>query len=837
VRRKRWIGSLGIVALLAWLSACSKPPEVPSLPRRDALAIQTVVLSDKVGPDDVRRIFRALNQNGSLKDLRPYFETASDQAMDQAGKLITKYLYQDQTLLSLLRSRFQKKDFTRLDEWVTCWSKSVNFPAERDLTLAVWRSKRLPRLFDRDIFLLDNELLRPLKTAVDQANSSYVPITIDGQPDVPTPAANDVVTDIKQTLDNKDVVNQLVTAVGVMDRNRAGAAILQGLHSFQDDKRGASQYFEGFGHGLRKMLESRVRGDAAKGAYLNQLDLLLHFADVANQDTRPLFLTLQTGLSSKNVLVDSFNASLQAPMLGAITGWVKQKINDANFDADFWSQVSAGDAGPTPQFNQLFEKILEGVNEIIPLTPDGTQDQFVSNAPLLINSFALAKWFESMVKLNPKIFVGGIGDTVINVGMVQIPFAVQNATLGIDFPFEKQMTDSKFGSFVPAFRQFVSNNVGAANDYNYLLTRARSDQDNQMTMSDALAAAVRGCNDTYAFAQIGPVVRELAYNLTHPSPGSLFAFANFGTVSLMDSLNKLIASTSLPTFRSIKDLLFGGKTINLSNLDPGQRNILIALLKGSPTQQSLLIELLNSVQAVPQMDIVLKDGLPTAFETYFAIDFVSTGNRSWISSFLSFLSRGRFFGLAPNQRRSSPLFPAAFKLVQGSSISHRFYELSWLDTDDQESFLTGFSKALGVSKKYGSGTQFHLDFLSELIVSNRPGVEAIWDRLVSGDLAINSFADLFTDAEYDWAYRAIAQGDHEVFWRLVQENGSTPQLAKFVHVLLELLRNHSLERALDLLAYINDTRIKDLAATMLEMYRSGELERLLTAAETYLGEG
>src|SRR5690606_27911272 len=83
--------------LLLLLGACGGRPEYPKFPERTGVGPENVVLGTRLHPEDLRRILDSINVDGSLDSLVDLVRSPSDAALNEAGLLLTQYVYLDAT--------------------------------------------------------------------------------------------------------------------------------------------------------------------------------------------------------------------------------------------------------------------------------------------------------------------------------------------------------------------------------------------------------------------------------------------------------------------------------------------------------------------------------------------------------------------------------------------------------------------------------------------------------------------------------------------------------------------------------------------------------------------
>src|SRR5690606_10386977 len=124
-----------------WLSACSRVPETPRLREAPQSNADALFIGSRLTAEDLKAIFRLLNEEGKFDGLRPLFDSPTAAELDDMAGLVSRYLYKEVDLESglpeLIRARAARSGFTALATDVDAWLKRPGSDAVIDLIVRV----------------------------------------------------------------------------------------------------------------------------------------------------------------------------------------------------------------------------------------------------------------------------------------------------------------------------------------------------------------------------------------------------------------------------------------------------------------------------------------------------------------------------------------------------------------------------------------------------------------------------------------------------------------------------------------------------------------------------
>ncbi len=256
-----------LVPLCLLLAACSKPPPLPELSHTPTPVPLTIALHGELTVSDIRELFDAANQDGKLKNLRPFLANASDEELRILGGLVNHYLYRPaferEGLAGLVASRVADRGFTRLEKTVASWKQTPSFVAEREFLIAALSLPEFPELLARDKAFFDADWIHLVDDAVEKAKREMGPST-------EKPSAEALVADLRRLLKDEALSKPITLLAKELEKTKLGQNGVSALHELSKDN------FEGLGFGLRRMLLTPIAqpGKPPK----NQLEILLNLA-------------------------------------------------------------------------------------------------------------------------------------------------------------------------------------------------------------------------------------------------------------------------------------------------------------------------------------------------------------------------------------------------------------------------------------------------------------------------------------------------------------------------------------------------------------------------------
>ncbi|MEZ4751789.1 MAG: hypothetical protein R3B54_14510 [Bdellovibrionota bacterium] len=147
---------------LFFLTACTRTPEIPSLPRQPQTRAEALILGDRLEAGDVKALFSVMNEDHRFDGLASLFESPSTRELDEVSELLNRYLYQSAQdtggLVEIVSRRTHNRGFSAWKRDTEAWKKETDFAPLVELAAAFWSDDDFDRLTSRAILLLDPEL-------------------------------------------------------------------------------------------------------------------------------------------------------------------------------------------------------------------------------------------------------------------------------------------------------------------------------------------------------------------------------------------------------------------------------------------------------------------------------------------------------------------------------------------------------------------------------------------------------------------------------------------------------------------------------------------------------
>jgi len=836
--RPNLFSHLALSVLAGFFVGCTKSPEIPNLSRRAPTSIEKIVLDDTLDPQDIRDLFQAVNTQGKLDSLKPYLLDATDEELRGISDVLTRQLYHGQGradhFITLAERRIEKKSLSQWYDRANRWVAEPGFVDEGDFLLDALKKETVLTLAERDSGLLNPRWLATVNRLVEGAKTFKNPPLNEKARALTEVTPTEVRDDVQRIVGDPKRREEWVKDAAFWEQHYFATSSFRALRDLFDGKK-ALATFAGFEAGLSSLLMAHPESADETIAERNQLDHLLHFAAEANQNTQNFFKALGEQLISSPGLTSILAATLRKSANQAVAGVIRERLSDPKFDRTFWQAV-VSEPSPSAQFNDLYKEVLKAVELYSGrLRKKTDKNAFLHNLPLHLNSFAIARWLEFTVKKNldrlPKDgFAKEMWGAELTSEMVRVNFVEKSESMPPTFPLEGVMTEPALAEFAPQFRKYVENSTDPTSSFRFRLTPERT----TASLDLLLRTAVSGCDEVNPFVGIDGFLQVLVYQVTRPEAGSIFTLKELDNDSLMDSLDRLIALASLDQFRAIKKVLF--KDLGLGVLTNDDKTVILDLFSDPQYEKTraMVLELLNSVHAIELFDEPAAPGLVPPFETFYALlQYPSKMDVPWISSFLSALSRGYFSEEKKEDGQRGPAFPAIYKGIARGGVGRLLYALSQVREGEEQALMLGaLERALG-SVGRPSGVELHLNFLGEMLAESPSGALALIARAQREGWSLLPGGDAISPEEYRWVLEFLG-GDHRTLWRFFKAHGSVKSVYEFAGELLGLCQSGELVRAFDLLQYIPEDRMKEIARLGKLAVRSGEAEKLLRLLQVVL---
>lgn len=837
-RRRNLLSSFAVsTGCFFAILSCTQAPDIPRLSLANRRSIEKIIIDEKLGPNDVRQILHALNEDGSIHSLVKFFDDLPDESIDGVTTALNRWLYDDGRLQKILSRRFDDKEFSNLAVWLESESKFAGAEDRRDLTYRLLSDERAPDFIKRLPGFLDPKIIDGWRTAEKVVEDQYKEIPpVKDKVLLATTAAEDIYRLFtgrydKDTRENeRDATRETVSLLLEKD---AGDAIYRGLKGFAEQKNGVVG-FEQARLGFQRMLE-KAPEDFQKGAKRdNQLDLLLYLAEHTAAGSRGFFKALDHGLETHVDLIKKKKALFQTLVFDVYADRIRVQTSLPEYDLAYWKKLlETEEEGKA--IRTLYQLVLEAWKPVV--GPAGNASSPSYRLAVHLNAYVTAKWLYTNLKLNKaqfETFKAGTSFGQQLWAMIVVPKGIQvelvreeknekgEKTGVVTFP-ERDIMIEELKPIHDLMEMFYREKVEKPETYLYKVV-----DEPEMTLSEALFNALRPIDRKREIIGADTIVALAIQYLTRPNLGGGFVISSFETERLIDLVNRMVSVTSLERFRSLNRVLFGDLSVKEEKRKPGLltpdiNQVILELFSESPEHQPLVQKILWSMQSVAEFDFRETPESTTPFEMYRAVvgaSYFEETNPHWVGQVLAYLSKIRAAGVIQNDDGSKqPAHPLFFDGLQSRSVFKKLSILSQLSPSTWAKLRAALAE---FSDRAVADADLKL--LVDAITPHKEGFTsgaAWWDKnpLPAG-------WDKPTPSEFDWLKDAISNGDHTAIIRFFK-GANRKDWSRIAGDLQKLHRDGTLSRILKLLALIQDDRLRDFSRVLLKADSSGELGRLL----------
>lgn len=834
-------------SLLVLNTACTRTPEIPTLPNQPKTRAETLILGDHLNPEDVKALFSVMNEDHRFDELAALFESPSTRELEEISELLNRYVYQSAQdssgLVEILSRRTQNRGFSEWKSNVATWEKEQDFAALVELAAAFWSDEQFDRLASRAILLLDPTLAALLE----RLESLPEPEKKGDWESLPLPSADAFFTDLDRFLSSESLVADSVRVAQALDESAFGEALVLSTRFLRDQYKSAAP-FEGFAYGMRKMLSTVP--DKMKPARNNKLDLLLYFAEQANGSTGGFFGTIEKELDKDPMLMHVLSEFANP----VVTWSVQRSLSKKLANKEFWTKAVKLDAAAQ---KEIFKQVYRGIATIrgYHQSTEVAVNPFFSNLTTELNAYALSLWLEDVIRSNKEeiekllqaeefsadaLWALPVKEVKLHVSFIE--WKTEGDKTVATFPHHDAMKmRSFFSDTLEQLETYLERKLAA--DFSY---RFQSEGSN---LGTALESAVKLSNDLLSYADTKAFLTSLAVFVARPEKGIL---TTFDSNNIMDSLNGFIASQSLFFLRRVKGLVF--EDLKLGSLpwqgEGGLEGFLQPFFKNDPELLKKVEGIVGSIQPIYYFDSspLPARGLPTPFELYHSIlhftrtGFVQAGHGQPLTELLAWVSKARFAGMFEKAGETYLEYPGVGGWLLETNVIYRWLDKvsqlkserdhAWIRSES-ETLLEAMERLLGVSGKE-SGLKLWLDSLKPLVRDKPSSVRAGIERLLaSGPGVLPDIRDL-SETERRWVTQLVQKDDHVVLHRFLSEHLDRKKALALVEKLAELSRDGSVRKALNVLSHLDNDRIHHLSQVLAQWESSGEMAAFLDAARRLL---
>lgn len=807
---------LSILLLLSFLLGCSQTPEIPSLPGQKTTSIEQIVLSDRITVKDVKSIFRALNQDGKLSSLKPWFETASDSELSALGNFATVHLYEENFqksgLVSLLEARNQRRGFGLWKSSLEKWQNSPDFADEWAGIQDIYQHRRFSNFIEGDISLLDGEYHRLLNRLKAESTAKFKSTVVFPSP---VPVSDEAIArDLLRFVKDDALRLPLLELIPTLSQNAFAESVLLTLeklfHTYKN-----SRPFEGFilGHSLR--LDDK------------KFESLLTLLDTLNAPPEGLFQVASDNLNANPGIGHELAKRLDPQIGKAAADFIVERLSstEANFlqTRAFWLNLPRKETTlpPTPEFIKLFTYVQWGIEFL----KNETQGPTFLKFPVRLASLLVTEWFEHFAKSN-SAFLQSLSEESFSKQFWNSKTSVAPLKLSLiqepDPEKKNELSDrlAKDLGAIPEMESFREDLKKALKDPEFGAKTYTFPAQTNLPLSETLAKVATTVQKRIAIADPAPLFMGLLNYLAGKEKNSPLHVLE-KTENLLDTLLNTLQSMRYPQWIAFRSLVF--EKMQLGKLDATDRTLVALLYEGHPKILARLNRILDNLQSLYDYDTGLQN-LPSSFEGCHALlretrpDQIH-GN----SALLSFLARSAVF----HHENGVYSFPAIVQtLKNGISLSEHLFRIALATPGDRDKLLSVAEK-LEVSET--------LRALADISQENPRHILSLLKALSEKGLELLPGEAALTEGERNWLMRFFSKdGEHRTVEDFLRTHSSKKNLLQFVRELITLSANGGLSDALTHLSHIKNERIQRLALVLGELQKSGELSQLFTSLESLL---
>lgn len=850
----RWIAPLLSLALLV---SCTRPADVPELPGNRPTSVAKLVFGDRLGPADVKRLFRALNEDGDFDGLKSLFESPSDEEMERLARVLSRHVYERaldaEGFPSLLEARVRKGDFTRFAETAKRWAGRRHFAEAADATIHALADDMAPAIARRSVAWLDPAIARSVERL--RAEDRFeVSREWEERPEV-TP--HEILSDLQLFLEG-DVgerrLKQLEALGRAVETASLGEGLLRALRVSRARHRGPKG-IEGLAYGFRRMLSSRPPREDAPRA--NQLDNLAYFAFAANRSTDGFFGSLEKRIDRDPGQAQFLSQLFRKLVAEAIDRQLARKLSTP----DFWKAAlpEAGKPLSDAARRYLYRTVADTFASIRgPHKKKNEEgfDPFPANLRTELNAFALTLWLEKLIEKNEAALRSAAGKSAESV----LATSVETEALPLDwktndrppqFPHEAGMRLRNFpADTMSDLHAYLCE--GLATHYPYRFDARRGE------LARLLRDAIDECDRVLPLGdELPAVITSLAVLASRPKEGVI---ATLDTTNLMDSLQRLLAAVDVTTMRKVESLLF--KKLALDTIEwngiQGIEEKLAPLFAEHKELLEALGAMIRSLHAVRAADTPPGADLPTPLEAYHlwlqSLRPASGAERlegvGALTEWLAFLSKENAFrfrrgmiGMEKATLEYSAL-PGIFDQAKGLAVA-----MDWLsrleadpaspeDPDEATAWLaaarSSFGYFRGLPEAERSGLTLHLRFAHRLLGARPQGFRAFLDWVWEAGGEAWPDLETLSVGERRWITALVKTSDFASVRDVLRRHFDRAKALELVRELRRLEERRAVTQAFRLLSHARNERLRRIANAGLAMSDTGQLVPLLEGLETLL---
>lgn len=759
--------------------ACARTPEPPSLPGPPSAAIDQVILSTELTNRDVRKIFQALNRQGRLAGLTPWFEEEAN--LKRFTSLFNDHVLDTalsrEGLVPVLEGRVGRVQ--AFFDWLNARSASQ--------VKAVNAGVRLP-----GFPVVARQHRRWLEPRVARAFS--VPKLPAQKWPKNQSTITDLIRELVPLLDSRGLA-KVAPALTGWDRAQLPTSLLSGLF---DARQLDPLSLVGAGWSLSTV---------AREDHVSKVMELLR---ELNRPTGGLFSVLEERLKKNDHLVSEFGRLIEPRIPRSVGGFVAEGLKTppvgGPFDKEFWKELVTKPSPRQTQWVALFTAVRSSVEKVSGGPAGGfSNDGFLRALPLYLNSYALTRWLEH-----------ALGENWTELGQKDV--ALWTHPLKVS-PFLLELTEQDLTTGTWKLATQVKKDLDALglSDFARDLAKAVEREgfgdfyydvgDVKGTLAEALKEVCLSLHRSRSFGDPIPLLQSLVYGITRDDGGFGLRLKEFETDNLAVALHQEMAKFSQSGWNRLERWLF--EDIGLGKLSSEESQFLLSLYDGHPPLQKRVRRMMDSVPAIRELNRSI-GGRPTLMGLYLQL----------------------LHHLPPH---SLPVWLATWKAVDTTGISQGPEVRKWLSagrpvTRALETLATVpprdhayVADVLGASLAPRPLSHAWM-WLGKTLRPYPAEWSELWEDMELAELA---------PQERLWAIDFLERGGLATLWALLQETSHQEGVA-LVQELQRLEKSGYLLEAFQLLQRVQNPHLQETARVFSQWAASGELAQGLNSLALWL---
>ena len=847
--------SILVSGAVLFVAACSEPPPLPILPSHEKRAIERVILDDEITAKDIQDMFHALNQDGALRGVAPWFakpatkEEQEKQAEQLAtiGRFLTRYIYETahdrDGLMGLLTARIRDKSFSRSAEQNRLWCSGEQAGAFSELASAAMASPHWVDVIERDIGFLSPELDTSLQELYEDLERASVDVREVAQAcqDEPPLDSQRIVQELAELMATPGLKGRWNSLAASLTDSSPVLGLLHAARAVNGKRQGHA--FDGLSQGLNRLLtEPR---DAKAGALPTQFDSLMDLILALNGPSEGIFKALHDGLSTNTEYIHNLGTLVQPvttlPILPFMPVYVQsiqsflfaQIGKGGEFDGSMWQALTKDPSEPQAQgaFLEFYSSALTAHETLYGTHRDvGASDFLTFNLPLYLNNYTLAKWMRTVAQANRAVLEAVPADQLVNklstlkLHAPEFTFTVANGQ-NFERSALKEMEAFELQAFTSMLEKMSPVGLGGMN---YVIPAADG------TVWELIRGAMTAIDQTRPYADGSALMRVALQRLVDKGPDgqSPSILENMESKNLLLSAHRQMAAMPAASFKNFSKMLSGG-----GGLSEDHRNLILSFYQTSePALQEKVTRILDALPVLQNLSANAKG--PSAFETYLEL-LQELGPREWkvLSESMVFVAESKLLTLKMGATGPVPRYPEFFRWFTQPKPSGLLRMASQVEPARHRP-VADFLQSVFEHRQGKTGSELHWDFVTEVLQKSPRGFAALIDSLLFSQDSTGTVRKLLTPEERQWIVRFVGDGTFRELWPIVQSaiaqaTHSTGRGAWLVQ-LKRMAADGTLKKTFAMLSLVQSDRMKAISAVLQEWESSGELVAFLEILENFL---